>query len=326
MDAVYTDFAKAFDKCETGVLIHRLKDCGVMVVMGRMGHWLAAFLDPSVRMQAVGVEGRLSDLSSVVSGVPQGTVLGPCLFLIHLMGISRSVSSETGVSSFADDTRLLRGIVSEEDCVALQQDLDHVYSWAEEIGMVFNAGKFELLRFWLDRDTAPDILYMAPDGGPIEEKDCLRDLGVRVSTDLTFSTQIDMVVESGSCMAGWALRTFRRSGSLIQPRLDYFSQLWSPRDQSSINRQESVQRQFISHIRDDSLVGMNYWDRLSHLRVYSQERRRERYQICFLWKETQGLISGYEIKCQLSDRRVRLAVPHQIPCDAPSRVNKAMRA
>ena len=70
--------------------------------------------------------------------------------------------------------------------------------------MVFNAAKFELLRFWVDRETAPDILYMAPDGGPIEEKDCLRDLGVRVSTDLTFSMQIDMVVESGSRMAGWA--------------------------------------------------------------------------------------------------------------------------
>ena len=283
-------------------------------------------------MQAVGVEGRLSDLSSVVSGVPQGTVLGPCLFLIHLMGISRGVSSDTGVSSFADDTRLLHGIASEEDCVALQQDLDHVYSWAEEIGMVFNAGKFELLRFWLDREAAPDILYMAPDGSPIEEKDCLRDLGVRVSTDLTFSTQIDMVVESGSRMAGWALRTFRRRGrglmltilrSLVQPRLDYCSQLWSPRDQSSINRLESVQRQFISQIRDDSLAGMNYWERLSHLRVYSQERRRERYQICFLWKLTQGLISGYELKWQWSDRRGRLAVPHRIPRDAPSRVIKA---
>ena len=98
--------------------------------------------------------------------------------------------------------------------------------------------------------------------------------------------------------------------SLIQPRLDYCSQLWSPRDQFAINRLESVQRQFISQIRDDSLVGMNYWERLSHLRVYSQERRRERYQICFLWKETQGLIDGYEIKWQWSDRRGRLAVPN----------------
>ena len=234
VDAIYTDFAKAFDKCETGVLLRRLKECGVR---GKMGHWLAAFLDPSVRMQAVGVEGRLSGLTSVVSGVPQGTVLGPCLFLIHLMGIADTISSETVASSFADDTRIQRGIVSEEDCEALQDDLERVYSWAEDIGMVFNAGKFELLRFWLDREAAPDILYMAPDGGPIEEKDCLRDLGVRVSTDLTFNTQIDTVVQAGSRMAGWALRTFRRRGrglmltllrSLIQPRLDRRGRLAVP--------------------------------------------------------------------------------------------------
>ena len=84
------------------------------------------------------------------------------------------------------------------------------YEWAAEVGMVFNAGKFELLRFWLDRESAPDILYLSPDGGPIEEKEYLRDLGVRVSTDLTFNDQVDMTVESGSRMVGWALRTFRR--------------------------------------------------------------------------------------------------------------------
>ena len=77
VDSVYTDFAKAFDKCETGVLLHRLKECGVR---GKMGQWLAAFLDPSVRKQAVGVEGRLSPLVPVVSSVPQGTVLGPLSF------------------------------------------------------------------------------------------------------------------------------------------------------------------------------------------------------------------------------------------------------
>ena len=86
--------------------------------------------------------------------------------------------------------------------------------------------------------------------------------------------------------------------SLIHPRLDYCSQLWSPRDQASINRLEGVQRQFISQIRDPALLQMNYWEKLSHLRVYSQERRRERYQICFLWKQTQGFIDGYSFKWQ----------------------------
>ena len=70
--------------------------------------------------------------------------------------------------------------------------------------------------------------------------------------------------------------------SLIQPRLDYCSQLWSPRDQYSINQLEDVQKQFLSHIRDSRLDRMTYWEKLSDLRVYSQERHRERYQICFL--------------------------------------------
>ena len=126
---------------------------------------LAAFLDTAVRMQAVGINGRLSNLMSVVSGFPQGTVLGLCLFLIHLMVISNNISSETTASSFADDTCLQRGITSEIDCEALQDDCD--------IGMIFNAGKFKLLQFWLDRDEVPNFLYMTSDGGPIEEKDCL---------------------------------------------------------------------------------------------------------------------------------------------------------
>ena len=201
-----------------------------------------------------------------------------------------------------------------------------------DLDMMFNAGKFELLRFWLDREAAPDILYLSPDGGPIEEKDCLRDLGVRISTDLNFSTQVDMTIESGSRMSGWALRTFRRRGkyvmltilrSLVQPRLDYCSQLWSPRDQTSINRLEAVQRQFISQIRDSALEGLNYWEKLSQLRVYSQERRRERYQICFLWKQSQGLVDGYSVKWQWSERRGRYAIPAVSPLSAPSKVKQA---
>ena len=274
----------------------------------------------------------MSTLVPVISGVPQGTVLGPCLFLVHLIGISSSLSLGTTASSFADDTRIQRGIEDEEDCDLLQQDLDRVYSWADEVGMMFNAGKFEVMRFWTSREAAPDILYLAPDGGPIEEKDCLRDLGVMVSTDLTFNTQIEVCIESASRMAGWALRSFRRRGrfliltvlrSLIQPRLDYCSQLWSPRDQASINKIEDVQRHFLSQMRDSALNGLNYWEKLATLRVYSQERRRERYQICFLWKLSQGLIEGYSINWHWSDRRGRVAIPNNIPSSAPNMVKKA---
>ena len=68
---------------------------------------------------------------------------------------------------------------------------------------------------------------------------------------------------------------------------------------------------------------MSYWERLSQLRVYSQERRRERYQICFLWKLSQGLSHGYKLRWQWSERRGRIAIPNRIPPRAPSKVRQA---
>ena len=110
--------------------------------------------------------------------------------------------------------------------------------------------------------------------------------------------------------------------SLIQPRLDYCSQLWSPRSQAWINRLENVQKHFLSQIRDPTLKGQTYWEKLSNLRVYSQERRRERYQICFLWKLCQGLIEGYSIKWMWSDKRGRLSIPVTVTRNACVRVRQ----
>ena len=143
VDVVYTDFSKAFDKCETNVLLTTLRQCGIK---GRVGLWISAFLDPSTRKQAVGVDGRISPLVPVVSGVPQGTVLGPILFLIHIEGISSMLSPGTFSSSFADDTRIWRRVQSHEDCSALQNDLQAVYTWAEKVNMSFNSNKFEWVR------------------------------------------------------------------------------------------------------------------------------------------------------------------------------------
>ena len=89
------------------------------------------------------VDGRVSNLSPVISGVPQGTVLGPILFLIHIRSIARGLSDSTSATSFADDTRVQKGIASVDDCEALQQDLQHIYQWADHVNMKFNSDKFE---------------------------------------------------------------------------------------------------------------------------------------------------------------------------------------
>ena len=142
------------------MLLHKLRNGNVL---GKVGCWLGAFLDSRTRKQAVVVNGRISTLSPVISGVPQGTVLGPVLFLLHIADIARSVSAGTKTSSYVDDTRANRCIRDPEvDCEVLQQDLASIYEWAEDVNMVFNADKFECLRFWPGRSEIPSYNYMSP--------------------------------------------------------------------------------------------------------------------------------------------------------------------
>ena len=113
--------------------------------------------------------------------------------------------------------------------------------------------------------------------------------------------------------------------TLIQPRMYYYSQFWSPRDRYSINLLESNQKFFISQVKGPALKEMTYWQKLSEPRVSSQEQRRERDQICFLWKLSQGLIKGFEIKWQWSDRRGGLAVHAIFPNNAATNVKRAKK-
>ncbi|KAK3888729.1 hypothetical protein Pcinc_007204 [Petrolisthes cinctipes] len=126
IDAIYLDFAKAFDKVDHGILLHKLRDFGIS---GKLGKWLHCFLVN--RQQSVAVSGVVSKPSIVTSGVPQGSVLGPLLFLIHISDINELVKFST-VSSFADDTCILKEVTSIADADLLKKDLSAIYSWVEK--------------------------------------------------------------------------------------------------------------------------------------------------------------------------------------------------
>ena len=198
----------------------------------------------------------MSFLEPVLSGVPQGTVLGPVLFLVHIRNISRNLSVGTTASSFADDTRVQRGISSQDDCSTLQADLQLIYSWADKVNMTFNSDKFECMRYWADPEVAPSFQYHGP--------------------GLSFGIHIENTVTAASKLVGWGLRTFWGRGkrvmltilkSLVQPKLDYCSQLWSPADQTSINKLESVQYHLVNRIKDGRLDSLNYWEKLRELNL-----------------------------------------------------------
>ena len=136
VDMIYLDFSKAFDKVDHGVLLHKLRDLGIT---GKLGIW---FL--TNRTHYVRLPGGISKDSPVLSGVPQGTVLGPLLFLIMISDINKGTTSSKLVS-LADDTQVYSNIAEADDCDNLQYDLNSIYNWAVHNNMFFNSEKLHFI-------------------------------------------------------------------------------------------------------------------------------------------------------------------------------------
>ena len=256
--------------------------------------------------------GSKSSVSEVKSGVPQGTVLGPLLFLIMINDIDKDIS-ESIISIFADDTRLTKVIKNEEDLENFQEDLEKLYSWAKDNNMEFNGSKFEVLRYGYNEDLKHSTNYLTPEAEDvIDVKNVLRDLGVIVNSEGTFKDHIDMVCSKVNQKAGWVLRTFKCRTtsfmkqiwkSLVQGNIDYCSQLYQPLQSGDLQRIENLQKVFtkkIPQVRD-----MNYWERLRIPKMNSQQRRFERYRIIYTWKILEGLVPNCGLIKTTSDRTGR---------------------
>ncbi len=151
VDSIYLDYSKAFDKCDHNIILDKLENLGIC---GKINKWIEGFLKQ--RQQCVVVRGKRSLPIWCTSGVPQGSVLGPLLFLILMYDITKGVLHSI-LSSFADDTKVWKGITSLRDEVHLQSDLDLIYAWAEENNMEFNSKKFEAIRFTFHNDSIINI-------------------------------------------------------------------------------------------------------------------------------------------------------------------------
>ena len=320
-DVIYLDFSKAFDKLDFKIVFRKLQEIGIE---GKVLDWIKSFLTD--RFQQVVVQGVKSDPMPVVSGVPQGSVLGPLLFLILISDIDAEVVDAI-VKSFADDTRATREVRSEGDVRSLQETLQKLYDWSDQNNMLLNDGKFEAIRYGLNEILKAISQYTAPSGKVIEVKKTIKDLGVLLSDDCTFKDHISSTIEKARNMVSWILRTFKTRNPtpmltlfkmLVLPILEYCSVLWSPLDIGSIRSLEEIQRSFLRKIKCD---GDDYWDRLASLKLFSLERRRERYRIIYIWKILEGLVPNVNYKIS-STQHARHGRRCKTPIPTNSRLQK----
>ncbi len=207
IDCIYMDFRKAFDSVPHIRLLHKLESYGIHL------KWLEDFLIG--RTQQVSVNGTTSLKVPVTSGVPQGSVLGPVMFLIYINDLPDCVDS--AVKIFADDTKIFRRINSTQDCELLQRDLTKLEDWANIWQMEFHPQKCEVIRIGKNH---PPFQYQMGSSDKICNLDnvsLVKDLGVNIDDQLSFEQHCNLMLSKANRMLAVIRRTFTYIDEEIRP-------------------------------------------------------------------------------------------------------------
>ena len=282
-DTIYLDFAKAFDTVPHERLLVKLKSYGIE---GEILHWIEAFL--SERTQVVQVNGEKSFVAKVLSGIPQGSVLGPLLFVIYINDLPENLQSQTLM--FADDTKVFRQIVSENDSKLLQDDIDNLVAWTEKWLLSFNTDKCHVLTLGKVENITHTHQYKISDH-VLEHVFDEKDLGVTFDSDLNFETHIASKVNKANSIAGLIRRTFsfldgphfkRLYVSFVRPHLEYAQSVWAPHLKRHIDMLENVQIRATKLI--DGFSQLTYTERLKILNLPTLAYRRARGDMIEVYK------------------------------------------
>ena len=182
-DVIYLDFARAFDTVDHNVLLSKLKAYGVS---GQLLTWFANYL--SGRLQRVVIDGATSQWAPVTSGVPQGSLLGPLLFIIFINGLPDVAIGDVFTSLYADDTKVYRNINTIEDCMSMQKTLTNMDTWTGHNNIRFNASKCKALTITRKKSLL-NFIYKV-DNVELERVSTEKDVGVNITNSLTWNTHI----------------------------------------------------------------------------------------------------------------------------------------
>ena len=290
-DVIYTDFSKAFDKVSHRLLLLKLRKVGIC---GKLHSWFKSYL--LGRHQCVVLDGAVSQSTKVTSGVPQGSILGPLMFLIYINDLP-DVLQHCSPLLFADDTKIYCKINSITDCMLIQEDINLLYSWCCKWKLDFNVNKCKVLS--VTKSRSPTVFNYNINGKPIERVDSFKDLGIIIQSDLSWNSHINTIISKANRMSGLIKRTVGYQApvnvkhqlyvSLVRSNLEYGTQVWNGLTKTNRVKLERVQRATTRYILN--FPSSSYSNRMSELNMLPLTLRRDMLDVKFFFKCLQDLNS-----------------------------------
>lgn len=310
LDVIYTDFSSAFQSVDHRFLLHKLQTS--FGVSGQMLSLFGSYL--AQRRQRVVLDGVTSEWCPVASGVPEGSVLGPSLFLAFINDIPEILKSNCLL--YADDLKVFRTVTSDHDGKLLQNDLNRLHSWSRSWHITINAAKCFHLRVSLKTKPLPVSFSIGGTQLPLVTK--MRDLGVIIDSKLSFSDHIDFIVKRGNRALGLLIRSLqgvRGRYSLggviaaynanVRSILEYGSVVWAGAACSHLERIERIQHKFLSFLagtRRDRFDMCDYEGLCVLYNVNPLVKRRTALDLSFLHDVMSGRVASPLLLSQFSLR------------------------
>ena len=293
--AIFFDYRKAFDTVSHTLLLQKLETAGVNI---HILTWLHDYLCD--RKQYVCVNGSSSEMLPVHSGVPQGSVLGPILFIIFINDVSQvPLSDGSLLTLYADDIMLHRPIYSIDDYESLQNDIDNLYLCSSSISLDFNATKCKYMIISRKKQPTSPLYNLNLNNTPLEKVNEYKYLGIWLTADLNWGKHIEYICSKARKKVGALYRQFYKYSSTntmlkiyltcIRPDMEYAVQVWSPYQKGHINALESIQK-FALKVCSKQW-NADYQSLLRAYKIHTLEKRRDYLNLSFLYNIITGTYS-----------------------------------